>query len=196
MKPFLVLYATREGHARRIAEHIARKLRDRGFDAEIVNATEPRTALPLQTYCAAMLVASVHRQKHEPEMTRFVKLHRTELGQLPCAFLSVSLSEAGAQNTSDPAEKRAKAAHDARRMIDNFLAETEWQPRLIEPVAGALMYTRYNVLLRYIMKRIARAAGGDTDTTRDFVYTDWSRLDKVVEMFAASAIRTEVTLAR
>ena len=34
-------------------------------------------------------------------------------------------------------------------------------------MAGACLYTRYNFLIRMIMKQISRQAGGSTDTTRD-----------------------------
>jgi menaquinone-dependent protoporphyrinogen IX oxidase len=34
-----------------------------------------------------------------------------------------------------------------------------------------------------VMRRIARLAGGPTDTTRDHVYTDYVRLDAIVDQF-------------
>ena len=46
------------------------------------------------------------------------------------------------------------------------------------PVAGALAYSHYNLLVRFIMKRIARSAGADTDTSHDYEYTDWADLDR------------------
>jgi len=39
------------------------------------------------------------------------------------------------------------------------------------------MYTKYNFLVRLVMKRIAREAGASTDTAHDHVYTDWAALD-------------------
>jgi hypothetical protein len=40
------------------------------------------------------------------------------LERIPTAFLSVSLSEADAEDTSAPPERRAQAAADVERMID------------------------------------------------------------------------------
>jgi hypothetical protein len=37
------------------------------------------------------------------------------------------------------------------------------------------------VVLRFVMKMIAKKAGHATDTTRDYVYTDWSALDQFVD---------------
>jgi menaquinone-dependent protoporphyrinogen oxidase len=47
---------------------------------------------------------------------------------------------------------------------------------VLKIVAGALPYTKYNVFIRWIMKRIARQEGGDIDTSRDYEYTDWKAL--------------------
>lgn len=85
--------------------------------------------------------------------------------------------------TDAPPEKREAASADVHRMIDEFLELTGWQPGKIQAVAGALLYTKYNFFLRLLMKRIAKAAGGDTDTSRDHEYTDWKALDHFVEEF-------------
>jgi menaquinone-dependent protoporphyrinogen oxidase len=177
MKPVLVLYATREGHTHRIAEHVGAALRFRGRTADVVDVKRLPDEFSLDGYCGAVLAASIHIGKHEPEMVRFVKRHREQLERIPTAFLSVSLSEAGAENSMAPPERRAKSAADAERMIQDFLKNTAWHPEKIRAVAGALMYTKYNFLVRFVMKRIARHEGGSTDTSRDHEYTDWQALD-------------------
>jgi len=196
MKPFLVLYATREGHTCQIAEHVAKTLRARGLTVDLVDAARPPADLPLGNYCGAVLAASVHSQKHEREMTQFVKRHVRELECIPTAFLSVSLSEAGAENVEASAERRAQAANDAQRMIDAFLSDTGWHPAVTQPVAGALVYSKYNFVVRYIMKRIARHEGGDTDTSKDYVYTDWKRLDDFLDDLASFLMSSEPSLGR
>jgi hypothetical protein len=59
-------------------------------------------------------------------------------------------------------------------------------------VAGALLYSKYNPLVRFVMKRIAKEAGAATDTSRDYEYTDWVGLDRFVvelaEAFAAARL--------
>ena len=52
-----------------------------------------------------------------------------------------------------------------------------------------------------MMKRIARQMGGDTNTSRDYVYTDWEKLRRDVDAFldrlpaGASALPAEPALA-
>ncbi len=65
-------------------------------------------------------------------------------------------------------------------MIGRFVAETGWAPAHVLPVAGALAYSRYNFLIRFVLKRIARANGAPTDTSRDYEFTDWQAVDNFV----------------
>ena len=188
MKPILVLYATREGQARRIAEQVAVKLKGKGFASELINVRQISGEILLSAYSGALLIASVHAGKHEAEMVRFVRRNRTELQRLPTAFLSVSLSQAGAQDTAAAAERRSQAAGDVQRMISGFLNETQWQPMRVIAAAGALMYSKYGFFLRFIMKQIARRAGASTDTSRDHEFTDWAALDRAVDDFVVNEV--------
>jgi menaquinone-dependent protoporphyrinogen oxidase len=54
-------------------------------------------------------------------------------------------------------------------------------------VAGALMYSKYNFLLKWIMKRIARKAGFDGPATRDYEFTNWPAVDRFVAELAPAA---------
>jgi len=184
MKPVAVLYATREGQTQRIAEHVAAGLRGRGLDATASNVRERDAGSDLDAYAAVVLAASVHAGQHEREMIELAKTHRERLDGMPNAFLSVTLSEAGAERTGATAGERARSSADVTKMIDRFVHDTGWHPKRIVPVAGALRYTRYNFLVRFVMKRIARASGGSTDTSRDHEYTDWKALDDFVATFA------------
>jgi menaquinone-dependent protoporphyrinogen oxidase len=75
-------------------------------------------------------------------------------------------------------------------IVDKLLAETGWRPRRIELVAGALLYTRYNFLVRFVMRQISKAEGGDTDTSRDYEYTDWAAVDRFALEFVEDITAT------
>lgn len=189
-----ILYATREGQTRRIAEHIAADLRWRGFAVEVTNVRDPTAASSLTACAAAILAASAHVGRHEPEMVQFVKTHRDLLEHLPTAFLSVTLCEAGVERSDATPEEHDQFVADVHKVLDRFFAETGWHPQRVKPIAGALLYTHYNFLIRLVMKRIAKRAGGSTDTSRDHEYTDWVALDRFVaafvEEFSASTTGT------
>jgi menaquinone-dependent protoporphyrinogen oxidase len=180
MKPILIVYATREGQTRRIAEHIAAEIRTRGRTAEVVNARDAQTSGALSDCAAVVVAASVHAGKHEPEMIAFVREHRAVLESLPAAFLSVSMAEAGAEDDSVSPEMRTQARSDVEEQISGFFDRTGWHPARVKPVAGALLYTKYNFLVRFMLKQIVKKKGGSTDTSRDHEYTDWAALDRFV----------------
>lgn len=182
MKPVLVAFATREGQTRKIAEHVANTIRARGDEADLLDlASGTRIDLDLTSYAAVVLAASVRLGRHEHEMVEFVKAHHAELEHVPTAFLSVSLSEAGVEDMTATFEERSRAAIDVKKMIDDFCHQTGFHPSRVWPVAGALMYTQYGALVRFVMRRIAKRAGASTDTTHDHEYTDWKGLHRFVD---------------
>jgi menaquinone-dependent protoporphyrinogen oxidase len=100
---------------------------------------------------------------------------------MPNAFISVTLSEAGVERIEATTEERARFIADVQKVLEAFFEQTGWRPQRVKPVAGALLYTKYNFLIRFIVKQIARKAGGDTDTSRDYEYTDWPALDRFAD---------------
>src|SRR6516225_1856891 len=54
MKPIGILYATRNGHTRRIAEHIASDLHGRGLDVELKNVGASGASIHPLDYSAAV----------------------------------------------------------------------------------------------------------------------------------------------
>ena len=142
----------------------------------------------MERYCAVILAASVHMGKHDREMLSFIKAHRARLLDVPSMFLSVSLSEAGAERSTADTEKLRRFVADVGRIEDAFVSETGWPPERFKAVAGALPYSKYNWFIRFVMKRIAQKSGGDTDTSRDYEYTNWVALEKFVTEFADNPV--------
>jgi menaquinone-dependent protoporphyrinogen oxidase len=175
-----VFYATREGQTAKIAEHIEHELQTSQVQVDIFDVRDLEGPVDWPSYDAACVAASVHIGRHEPEMIAFVKRHRRELERVSAMFLSVSLSEAGAEDPNAPPERRRKAASDVDGMIETFVTNTGWRSAHILPVAGALAYRRYNFIVRVVMKRVAGANGAPTDTSRDYELTDWEKLDRFV----------------
>ena len=180
-----IFYATREGQTEKIARFVSESFLKLGFETVVTNLGDKTNAakIDLGSYDAVVLAASVHAGKHESEIVRFVKTHLLELDSMPAAFLSVTLSEAGVERPTATDEERARFKADVQKMLDAFYEESGWRPRRVKPVAGALLYTHYNFLVRFIMKQIARKAGAETDTSHDYEYTDWHELDRFVTQF-------------
>ena len=171
MTRILVLFGTTNGQTEKIAHALEAKFRAGGHEVDAINAAsaDPNPA----PYDGVVVAASVHAGGYQHEVVRWVMKHAPVLNEKKTAFVSVCLGVL---------QHDEKVRRDLQGIVDAFLKKTVWRPITVFPVAGALKYTQYNVLLRWLMKRIAAKAGGATDTTRDHEYTDWP----AVERFAAA----------
>jgi menaquinone-dependent protoporphyrinogen oxidase len=183
MAPILVLYATTEGHTRRVAERVATALKARHFAVDCRDIgrapRHPEDAL------AAVVLAPLRAGRHEPEIVLFVRRHRETLAAMRTAFLSIGLFQAVVEDESASPARREAAAIEVARSLDGFSLETGWHPTFAHAVAGALPYTHVNVLERLFLWWMARSLGLPDDLSRDHVLTDWRRLDGYVAAFAA-----------
>jgi hypothetical protein len=53
-----------------------------------------------------------------------------------------------------------------------------------EPGGGALRYSEYSPLKRFVVRLFVRLAGGDGETSRDHEYTDWRAVAQFADRFA------------
>ena len=173
MSRLLVAYASTHGQTRAIAEAIAGRLRAAGHAVDLADVEAGRPPPP-DGYDAVVLGSRVKFGAHARALTRYVAAHRAALGSRPAAFFSVSMSAAQANAGPDPHDYMAK-----------LFAQVGWRPTRAVAFGGALAYRRYNWLLRAFMKRLSRAGGHSTDTSRDHVYTDWAAVERFADGFAA-----------
>jgi len=178
-----VFYATREGQAHEVARFIASALVARGLEVALHEVREAEAERALTLSDAAVVVASVHIGQHEREAVDFVRMH-PRLHAIPSSFVSVSNAEAHAELANVSAEERAAAAHQVDVQVQRFLDRTKWHPAHVQPVAGALLYTHYNALVRWVMRRIAAAEHLPTDARRDYEMTNWSTVEAFAKRLA------------
>ena len=114
-----------------------------------------------------LIGGSVHQSRYQNTIKHYVKEHYQYLNEIKSGFFSVSL--AAASNDEESWKELEEITND-------FLEDTEWRPTSVEQVAGALLYSKYDFFKRFIMRLIARHEGGNTDTSEDYEYTDWSKL--------------------
>ena len=118
MKPFVVLYATREGHTRRIAEYVGAKIVALGHTAEVHDVSALREPFDVYRYRGAIIAASIHGGRHETEMVEFVKRRTAQAEQ--------KIAQAEAQAIK---EVRATATDLAVAAATGLLAVTAKGPK-------------------------------------------------------------------
>lgn len=172
MARILIPYGTTEGQTARIADYIADVLHAQGHQADTLDLKHADHGLP-DGYDAVIVGASVHAGKHEGYVADFVRSNRPALENLPSALFSVSLSA-----HADPEE--------AEKQVTEFEDSTGWHPAKVALFGGALLYTQYGFLKRIMMKKIVSGQGSpDTDTHRDYIYTEWDGVRRFAEEFVA-----------
>ena len=179
MSRVLVIYGTTNGQAGKIARFMGDIVRTAGLEADVVDAegSDP----DLTPYSAILVVASIHAGGYQRSVERWVRRALPTLRSVPNAFVSVCLGVL---------QHDAKVDRDLASILQRFQSVTGWVPGATKFVAGALSYTQYGWVTRFVMRRIARKAGGSTDTSRDHEYTDWNDLRGFAEEFARTVDTT------
>jgi menaquinone-dependent protoporphyrinogen oxidase len=173
MANILAVYGTAYGQTERIVLEIARVLRGMGHKVTTIKGDRP-DGFSFDGVDAVLVAASVLYGRHQRYIREFTRRYAANLNALPSAFVSVSGAAAG----QSPEGRR-----QAQECVDRLLEETGWRPRLVELVAGAMAYTRYDPVTRWIIKLISRRKGGPTDTSRDHELTDWQAVDRFARRF-------------
>jgi len=164
----LILYGSSYGQTAKIAGRLRDQWEREGVKVLLTRGDELPRDLDPERFDAIVIGASVVLSGHQKYVKRWIEEHVALLNRVPSAFFSVSGS-AG----SDNAEERDAV----RKIMDEFLDEAGWRPRRKAMFAGAIQYTRYNPIVRWVMKRISAKEGRSTDTSRDHEYTDWTAVE-------------------
>jgi menaquinone-dependent protoporphyrinogen oxidase len=171
-----VYYATRDGQARRIAEHICRRLSD-GETLPAARNLLPALPMPAEFAQARLivLVAAVRYGKHLPEADRFLSAYRALAAPPPLVLASVNLS----------ARKPGKTTSSGNPYLRKTIARHRLAPAAAVAFAGRLDYRRYNWRDRQIIRFIMLLTGGPTDPATSIEYTSWSAVDQFADQIAA-----------
>ncbi len=178
----LIVYGTGHGQTRKIAEFLAERFRERSRHVELYDASGKGRDPEPADFDATIVASSVRMGAYQPPVVKFVQRHLDALKAGRSAFLSVSMAAVN-KGASDAADA------ELQKCVERFSQKSGWTPATVVHVAGALPYTQYDFVTRWIMRRIARSQGNATDTTRDHEYTDWAALERFADAFAAGGPR-------
>jgi menaquinone-dependent protoporphyrinogen oxidase len=165
----LAVYGSAYGQAEAVIRRVGSVLERSGHSVTIYRADAVPKPVSVDAFDAVLVSASIIMGRYQPYVRDFVQRHLGALNALPTAFVSVS----GASPENVPEWRAAASGYVAK-----FLRETVWSPRWTATFSGALRYTRYGLVTRWVMKRISARTGGPTDTTQDYEFTDWAAVDR------------------
>jgi menaquinone-dependent protoporphyrinogen IX oxidase len=172
----LLVYATRHGSTKEVAEAVAEELRTAGLQVELCEAS----AAPAPTGFDAVLVGAPMIMGWHKEARKYVKRHREELAHVPVAVFvtAASLTEDGLDDVrgvpvfKDPwLVKQPREAGRLRRKeryalpahyIGDILTDcAPARPRQVALFAGSLDLTTMNILEKLFVLLVVGATPGD-----------------------------------
>jgi menaquinone-dependent protoporphyrinogen oxidase len=179
MAQLLLVYGTSEGQTEKVAFRLRDRLAPQGHALDAFRADRVPEDLDPLDYDGVLVGGSIHGGHYQKSLLAWVQAHQPSLRVRPSALFTVCM-------------RAAVPTDEARREVEAYVAglvrETAWEPAASAAFAGALRYSAYNVLLRWVMKRIVRKDAphlpGATDTTRDHEFTDWAAVDAFADAFA------------
>lgn len=161
----LMLFSTRDGQTREIAAYLCSQLSELDVETAMVDLNRTDNVDWAQ-YDRVIIGASIRYGHFHPALDRFVKKHAAALQAIPSAFFAVNL-------VARKPEKRSPQTNSYTR---KFLLRSPWQPDTCSVFAGALRYPRYGWFDRFMIRLIMKMTGGETDTSKEVVYTDWDQV--------------------
>jgi menaquinone-dependent protoporphyrinogen oxidase len=170
----LILYGSLEGQTKKIAEYVADMLRQNNHQVSVQPGEKLPDHFSVINYDAAIIGGPIHMGKYPACINSFVATNIDWLNNIPSAFFTVCMAI-----NSTRAESRERALQYGM----DFLAQAGWCPRLNDTFSGAVKYTQYNLITRFIMKMISKREGGNTDTSQDHEYTDWAAVKHFTKKF-------------
>lgn len=170
----LVLYGTTHGQTAKIAHALAAALCAEGCLASAVRAEGALGRVKARQYAGVIVAASLHAGGYQRSVRRWIRANARDLQRLPTAFVSVCLGVL---------EGKPSVDRELERLARRFVTPLGWSPGRVKMVAGALRYTRYSWLMKRVMRHMAARAGGGTDLTRDYEYTNWDDLGEFARSF-------------
>ena len=184
-KSILIVFATRYGHTAKIVQKLVNALNLLGHETIVVRAGRedpPKPDAFERDISCVILGGPLYMGRFPGVLSDFIEPYRNVLESLPSAFFSVSLAAV---------HKNAKKKNPEHEIMQQFFDKNHWEPCCKADFAGALLYTHYGPVVRFITRWISKSAGGDTNIHRDYIYTDWNeipvfaeRIDSIIKLAA------------
>jgi menaquinone-dependent protoporphyrinogen oxidase len=170
MAAILIVYASIDGHTRKICERLQRTIEVHRHTVSLVPIGAAGGA-DLASFDKIVVGASIRYGRHSPRVRAFVDAQQPLLDSKPNAFFSVNIV----------ARKPNKNRPDTNPYLQKFLRHVRWRPKLLEVFAGKLDYPRYGAIDRLMIRLIMWITDGPTDVTAVVEFTDWQRVDAFAE---------------
>jgi len=179
----LIVYQSNYGQTKKIAAKIEAELtllKKTDDELDILELSKHQSLEKVNYPIDRVIVGTpVYTSRFPKQIMKWMRINSELLKSTEVNFFTVSL------NVADPNPSARKADDD---LLLKLCEQSSLTPRFVASFAGSLEYTKYGFIIKFIMKRISRKAGGPTDTSKNHEMTNW----KVVSDFASAINKNDV----
>ncbi len=170
-----ILYASHDGHTRKITDYMASALESRGLSTLQADLDHDSYSIEvLEQAPVIVLAAAIRYGKPLPIAEAFLKRHRTLIADKPLVLLSMNLT----------ARKPGKTTPEGSIYLRKWIKRHDLKPAIAAAVAGKLDYQRYGPFDRFMIRLIMKITGGPTEPTACVEFTNWDQVDSIVKAIA------------
>ncbi|MFZ2172190.1 MAG: menaquinone-dependent protoporphyrinogen IX dehydrogenase [Methylococcaceae bacterium] len=174
MAKILILFASTDGHTRKICDRLQQVIEQQGHQVTLVSVNDKFQGV-LQTFDKIVIGASIRYGKHSPKITDFINRNKLLLDSKPNAFFSVNIV----------ARKPEKNQPGTNPYLRKFLKRIAWQPKELAVFAGKLDYPKYSFFDRLMIRLIMFITKGPTDPKAVIEFTDWQQVESFGRLIAS-----------
>lgn len=161
-----LIYSTHDGQTLKICQRVAQAIESAGNQVQLLSL-EQANVIDWQGIEQVIIGASIRYGHLNKALYRFIEKNKEHISQRDNGFFCVNLT----------ARKPDKNTPQTNAYMKKFLTLSPWQPRHQAVFAGALLYSRYGLFDKFMIRLIMKITGGETDTSKDIEYTDWQKVD-------------------
>lgn len=169
-----IVFQSEYGQTRKIAEAIKEKLdtlSNRDDFTEVLEISKDRDVSHFSLGENVIIGTPVYVGQFPKLLRKWLEKNFKVLSERHVSLYTVSLNAA---DTSI----RARATDD--ELLSKFIQTVQVKPNFVASFGGSLSYTRYPFWIKFIMKRISKAAGGPIETGMNFDLTNWEAVTDFV----------------
>ncbi|MBR1375642.1 MAG: menaquinone-dependent protoporphyrinogen IX dehydrogenase [Cardiobacteriaceae bacterium] len=172
----LLIYSSRFGYTKKIAEFIAERLKKQGNLVDIYSLEDVinnNLSDQLQEYQGIIIGASIRYGHYDKKLALFVEKNATLLNEKQACFYSVSIL----------ASKEHRNTAETHTYTRKFFEKSTWQAKIIGIFAGELDYAKYSLPEKYLMLLVMKINGRKTTLKERIEFTDWNKIEEFVKKF-------------
>jgi len=171
MPDVLILYASRDGHTRKIVQRMQARLNGNDVQVRLVDVALAEDVDP-SAFKVVVVGGSVVYGKHDEQLARFLTENADRLEDAQVVFFSVNLI----------ARKPEKRTVEGNVYVRKFLDALPLEPDHVEIIAGKLDYPSLGFLDRIMIQLTMKFTDGPTDRHTVIDYTDYDRVDAFADL--------------